>query len=407
MPEPKEYDSESDWMEVCVPKMMGEGKDNDQAVAACMSMWKDKDKPQEAQAGFSFTELSNTDAKPIDGLIAGHPFVSLSGDVIQFKVEDLEAYVANTQAVIDSTKTEKGEVVGLPIDKDSHDHKGGAGWIVGLELDKTRNVIKFLVNWTQEGVDLIKNNIRRFFSPSVDVTHKVILGGSMTNWPASRTKQGQILLRPVELSQTVKEIDMEKTLEDVLLELDALKTKNAELEKKVTALSSKPKDPDDDSRITPEMADFIANTPGAEELGKQAQELAMRTIKDAQRKEHVKEFAARVVGGTPERPFGIPVKSSAIVAALLSMPDKQREFMENLILRLYEGAIDFAEHGINASEFVQGKKVPAEFRNPLKLWVESGNTAASWFTEIGKDFGMNDPKDYDLREFAALEQKES
>ena len=183
---------------------------------------------------------------------------------------------------------------------------------------------------------------------------------------------------------------MTQTLEDVMTELAALKAQVAEFSKPV------PKPAEDG--VSPEMAEFIANTDGAEELGRQAQELAQRAIKDGMRKTHVKEFAARVVGGTPDKPFGIPVRSSAIVAALLSMPDRQREFMENLIMKLYEGAIDFAEHGINGSEFVQGKTVPAEYHNSIEMWVADGKTAASWFTEVMPELGS--ARDYNLKEFA-------
>lgn len=43
MPEPKEYDDEKEWMKVCVPKLIKEGREQDQAVAVCMNMWKHKD----------------------------------------------------------------------------------------------------------------------------------------------------------------------------------------------------------------------------------------------------------------------------------------------------------------------------------------------------------------------------
>jgi HK97 family phage major capsid protein len=42
MPEPMNYDNESDFMSACVPMMMDEGRDNEQAAAACMMMWKEK-----------------------------------------------------------------------------------------------------------------------------------------------------------------------------------------------------------------------------------------------------------------------------------------------------------------------------------------------------------------------------
>jgi HK97 family phage major capsid protein len=39
MPDVNEYETEKDWMSACVPAMIEEGKEQDQAVAACMSMW--------------------------------------------------------------------------------------------------------------------------------------------------------------------------------------------------------------------------------------------------------------------------------------------------------------------------------------------------------------------------------
>jgi HK97 family phage major capsid protein len=42
MPNVADYENEKEWMGACVPKMMDEGKDNDQAAAACMSMWERK-----------------------------------------------------------------------------------------------------------------------------------------------------------------------------------------------------------------------------------------------------------------------------------------------------------------------------------------------------------------------------
>lgn len=42
MPNVSEYDNESDWMEACVPTRVDEGDDKDQAVAACLSMWRER-----------------------------------------------------------------------------------------------------------------------------------------------------------------------------------------------------------------------------------------------------------------------------------------------------------------------------------------------------------------------------
>jgi len=42
MPNPNDFDNEEKWMGACVPQMMGEGKPNEQAVAACSAMWVNK-----------------------------------------------------------------------------------------------------------------------------------------------------------------------------------------------------------------------------------------------------------------------------------------------------------------------------------------------------------------------------
>jgi HK97 family phage prohead protease len=44
MPNVSDYDNEQDWMHACVPAMLDEGKPQDQAVAACMNIWRNRDK---------------------------------------------------------------------------------------------------------------------------------------------------------------------------------------------------------------------------------------------------------------------------------------------------------------------------------------------------------------------------
>ncbi len=413
MPNPNDYESEDDFMKVCVPKMIGEGKAQDQAVAACMNMWKDKGKAKDEEglqaSFFNFCDLSGEDAgdiKIMDGLAAG-TFTAMTGDVVTFLPEELEEYLSNTLKVIESTRTEKsGEVVGLPIDKDAHDHKGGAGWIVGAELDKQRNVIRFLVNWTKEGLDLIKSNARRFFSPSAIPTTKTILGGSLTNWPATRNKQGQILLRPVELSQSsqIKEIDNMATLNELMQELETAKTQIAQLTENYAKLSEKKPDSSTtkDGEMTPEMADFIANTDGAAELGNEAREMAMRVIADAKRKNDVRDFVAKIQGGTKEKPFGVPVNAGVLAAALLSLPDEKRKFMQSLIETMWLQAIDFAERGYGPVGIAgSGKQITSEDRPLILEWMKEGRSAASWLKEVKEV----DPRDYNLREFADLEKE--
>jgi hypothetical protein len=398
MPEPDSYENEEEFMGVCVPKMIKEGKAQDQAVAACMSMWKNKGKAKDESKGddmqqdFIFVELSDTaeELKYIDGLAAG-TFTAMNGREVSFDRGDLPSYIQNTMAIIESTRTEKGEIVGLPIDKDGHDHKGGAGWIVGLELDTTRNVIKFVVKWTREGIDLIKGNIRRFFSPSADPSEKIILGGSLTNWPATRDTKGKMLLRPVELSQHIKEIDMPKTIEE-------LQAENVELTAKLQSATQ-----EDNSEVT-ELNEWMSSEgDGLEELSRKAQEKAELIIRAERRKDKAVEFASKVIGGTREKPFGLPIKSSRLVKLLLSLPEKQASEVQELIGLIYKNAIDFAEHGIDGSDYSMKPKLPAEFSDALRIWVDSGKPAKSWFAEMGEAV-VGKADDWNLSEYIKVEE---
>ena len=51
MPDPNEYDKEDEFMSACISKAVDEGKDQDQAVAMCSTMWADKGKKNQRQMG--------------------------------------------------------------------------------------------------------------------------------------------------------------------------------------------------------------------------------------------------------------------------------------------------------------------------------------------------------------------
>jgi hypothetical protein len=355
------------------------------------------------QSSFSFTELSaDTLVEPvglkyIDGLAAG-TFVSMSGEEVTFSADELQAYIENTQKIIESTRTESGEIVGLPIDKDRHDHAGGAGWIVGLELDSARSIVRFLVNWTQDGIDLIKGNIRRFFSPSTDPANKVILGGSLTNWPATRLETGQILLRPVELSQTMKEIDMPKTLEEMFTDL---KAGILEAVGKNKPAEHQADPPADDTTPSPTLRELL-NTPDAmEELGKRATEIAQDAIRTKKREMHAVEFAARMVRGTKEKPWGLAVKPNELVALLLSLPEKQALAVEKILEQSLNAAIDFAEHGFDSDGFIQKPQLPAVIKPYARQWVEAGKPIGAFFAQNPE---LGPAENYNLVEF--MKEKE-
>lgn len=361
---------------------------------------------------FAFIDLSTLAVAELDavsrmdGMAAG-TFISMWGDEVTFLPEELSTYIKNTQRVLNSTKDSNGNVVGLPIDQDAHDHAGGAGWIVGMELDESRGVIIFLVNWTDIGRDLIRNNIRRFFSPSVDIVNKVILGGSLTNYPASRNEKGQILLRPIELSQSIKELDMPNILEQLKTLLDEARGSSANPPATPPTPATPPPAAPAQSEnlstdeISPELRKFLQSPEGTLELGELATKIAAQKILDEKRKMHTVEFAARMVGGTKEKPFGLKVPAKRLVAVLLSLPEAQAREVEKLIEMCLDSAIDFAEHGFDSEGYSGRPELPEEVKKYARQWVKDGGNIKEFFAanpEIGK------MEEFNLAEFVKAKE---
>jgi len=366
---------------------------------------------------FIFTDLrefSGPGLKPIDGLSAGK-FTSMWGDVVEFKPEDLEIYAANTRRVIASTKTESGEIVGLPIDMDMHDHRGGAGWIKDVIVDMERKILRFMVEFTEDGADVIRRNIRRFFSPSTDPENQTVLGGSLTNWPATRdAKSGRILLRPIELSKFMKEIDMPQTLEELeagqvalTTSVDEIKTILSGLSTKLTELSTGNQPPassglPDPDRINPELLELLGNGAGLEELGAKAAEIAQDAVKAERRKHALVEFAARIAGGTKAKPFGLKVRPADLVALLVSLPEKQGNAVMKILEQSLDAAIDFAQHGIDGDGFLNKPELPEPYRKYAREFCAiDGNTIEGFFT-ANPEVGPID--NFNLAEFAKKEK---
>ena len=78
MPDPKKYDTEKEWMAACVPTRMDEGDENDQAVAVCLSMWREKKEQDNAMSlwetvrGFFKDRIVKPEPEPKESPM--HPF---------------------------------------------------------------------------------------------------------------------------------------------------------------------------------------------------------------------------------------------------------------------------------------------------------------------------------------------
>jgi len=53
MPDPKKYSDKNEWMDACMRQTCKvEGKPQDQSVAICLSMWRNKDKKKNTAADY-------------------------------------------------------------------------------------------------------------------------------------------------------------------------------------------------------------------------------------------------------------------------------------------------------------------------------------------------------------------
>ncbi len=148
------------------------------------------------------TEDVLVNPRPFDGMAAGL-FIDMWGREVEIKIEDLPVYVSNTKRALESTRDSNGAIVGFPIDEIDHRGDYAAGWIVDVNLSIKRSIIEFIPRWTAAGLAGISQDRVRYFSPSINIKSKVIVGGSLTNWPATHDEEQNILLRPIELGSSL------------------------------------------------------------------------------------------------------------------------------------------------------------------------------------------------------------
>ena len=430
---------------------------------------------------FNLVDGAETDGLVwMDGVAPGK-FVDMRGKHIEIKTDDFQTFVDNTLAALETTKDSNGDIVGFPIDAIGHDHAEAAGWVKSVRLSDSGKVIQFLVEWNELGKESISKKLLRYFSPSIDLGEKVILGGSLTNYPASRTKKHEMLLKPVALSMelfSLEGMSLDERLGKIRMAFmeafnDSFPTEaintypievfegyvicrsgdktwrvnfteaedgfafdamnlwievkqawiEAKLEQLKTVLSRLFSEPDNKSTMEVDMAFELENatpeqkaallsqareevlaemqeTPPAElaaMIDARANEKLEVSLAVEKRKSHVAEFSARVVGGTPEAPVGLPVAKDALESLLLSLPEDKQAEVETLLGDIVDkGIVPFTElgHGKVAGG---NRELPAEMKVHLQKWVDKGNKVEAWFTVNAAELG--DMSEYNLAEF--------
>lgn len=379
-----------DKMHRCVTKVKDSGKSEESAVAICYASIVEgqaaPDDMKDIMAEFildlsafdMLTDLQEQNVKPgkpFDGMRAG-TFIDMRGTPVTFGAAELAEYVRNTNAAIEATKTPSGDIVGLPIDSRNHDKGDAAGWIIKAEL--VGDVIQFTPKWTTLGIDLIGASLQRFFSPTVDVTNKTVTGGSLTNWPATRTK-GKTLLRPIELAEGDPN-PMEETINKIVQMLGMIWEK--------IAPKAEPEEPENPEAEPAPMSQ--APNLAAELAQAQAQIAELQA--QFERKNNVMEFARRVTAGTPAMPRGLNIPADQLAEVLLSMPTEQASKVQTMLENLV--VVDFSERGHNGK--IDAKQtLPDVYRPYMAQWLAAGKTPESFFSvnpEIGKaaDFNLSE-----------------
>jgi hypothetical protein len=395
-------------------------------------------------SNFSYTDLSLTgEARPFDGMAAGR-FVDMWGRETVFLPEELPDYVRNTKLALASTMDANGQVVGFPIDQLNHEGGAAAGWIVDVDLSMGRDVIEFTPRWNNWGREKIGADEMRFFSPTIDVEKRVIIGGSLTNWPATRTSEHQILLRPVELSESIQThsiaplVTLGLVMQTMLSELKALllgKTPEAgteegvvtledeivqtteveaEVEVEPEAVETTEADTEEAAPETPVIAELaspvtIANAGAGEPvvdltsdvvqvmIAERAEKRAAELMAQREHAGKVKSFAARLVGGTPERPVGLAIDASRVEAFLAALPEPLYPEAEAILTAAVDRApVAYTEAG-HSRVMTGTQQLPDAIKPTLKAWLSGGRSIEKFFELNAVELG--NITDYNLIEF--------
>jgi len=351
---------------------------------------------------FLFVELAQSDVKgnkPFDGMAWGE-FQDMWGSVVEITKAELQEYLTNTLENLEATRTESGELVGLPIDAYGHDHNDSAGWIVGLEMDGSGDKIRFTPKWTKDGVELIGGNVRRFFSPTINRDHKVILGGSLTNWPATRTKKGKILLRPIELSadmQTVNDPEAAyDSLTDKLIGIfeDIKNFMSSGLPGEPSPAPAEPNPTEEEDMTEINLETALANPEIASEIERRAALKAAELTAHEKRSQRISELAADMAGK------GLAT-TEEITAFLTMLPtDEAIDAAAKMLNASLAARVDFEETGHGKTK-TGAQPVPEWVKPLLKKWLEAGQDMEGFFHENAVELGSME--DYNLLEFQKKE----
>jgi hypothetical protein len=381
---------------------------------------------------FLFFELQGlTVGKPFPGFAPG-TFIDMMGREIELKADDLKDFITNTLAKIQEFKARN--MPGLPIDARKHDKGDAAGWITGAELGEVLDskgtavpVIRILAEWTKLGTELIRDKIQTNFSPTVDLEGKAIVGGSLTNWPASVDENGVPLFTAVELSQGIHYLqpaDKPKWYDRLLADLQSFINRaenptppdnnligdepmtTVTQEQPVMATPAELENPSGDNGQMVDLAQLAealnlstVNVDNVTQLAELVTEQVnlqwQRKLSDMQRENKFAELAQRVTGGTAAAPRGIPIEADDLKAELMKLEPEQAKFWAGVLeTTVKNGLNDFSEVG-HGKQVTQKHEVPEHAVRMLKVAIKNGADLGQFFDAAG----LGNVDDYDLSKY--------
>lgn len=328
------------------------------------------------------------DGRWFDGMAAGS-FTDMWGREVEISNEDLDMYVTNTTAALSMTTTESGELVGLPIDGRNHDRGDAAGWIT--DVRRAGDKVQFLPKWTKIGVDLISNGIMRFFSATFNLREKVVVGGTLTNWPATRNKKEQILLRPIELAAGFmaweQSTDANYSQENSMENLEELtqKVKSAVL----AELTDLKVDDSQSSAIVSAVVQRVEeiNLQTAQMIEEQVELRLQAQLAERKKKADIADFCAKM--------DALPIQADELETFMLSLEPAQVEAAKSILGRIAKsGLIDFSEQG-HGREMGGKEPLPAGVDAVLKGHLARGGNLVDFFAYAG----IGEMDKYDLSNY--------
>lgn len=176
MPEPQNYQDESEWMAVCVQKRIEEGDEQEQSVAVCLQMWRDKDNKSEQLSD----PETHTDATKVGARNSAHDMTRLQ-QIHDLAVENgakcgIEEFYEENKSAGDVLVFDGAEVKYIG-DVDGGVHVGGY-LVTFSDADNTDIVGDYFTKETDFGFDDEQKSLPVYFNHGAPIKFRD--GGDIT-----------------------------------------------------------------------------------------------------------------------------------------------------------------------------------------------------------------------------------